>query len=241
MPIDDDEAAETDRAPENRERRTSDASERGSNREKVIVRSNGTVTYVGKDMAYQFWKFGLLGRDFHYRVFAGARCGLPVWATCAAPNRADAGHPTFGGAGAGSQRDRRPAVVPARSSSSRRSRRIGTTREAEHSVHLSYEMVALTHNTARQLGYTLSARGAARPFVEVSGRKGLGVKADDLLDVLAKKASGRSRSETRTSPARRVAAHRRGDRHRRGPVLHGAILPREGDRLRHRRGAELRG
>ena len=42
-------------------------------REKVIVRSDGTVTYVGKDMAYQFWKFGLLGRDFHYRVVRPAR------------------------------------------------------------------------------------------------------------------------------------------------------------------------
>ena len=49
-------------------------------REKVIVRSNGTVTYVGKDIANQFWKFGLLGRDFHYRVFE-PRGGRPLWAT----------------------------------------------------------------------------------------------------------------------------------------------------------------
>ena len=46
-------------------------------REKVIVRSDGTVTYVGKDMAYQLWKFGLLGKDFHYRVFADRRAKVP--------------------------------------------------------------------------------------------------------------------------------------------------------------------
>ena len=37
--------------------------------QKVIVRSNGTVGYVGKDIAYHMWKFGLLGRDFGYRKF----------------------------------------------------------------------------------------------------------------------------------------------------------------------------
>ena len=47
-------------------------------REKVIVRSNGVVTYVGKDIAYQFWKLGLLGRDFKYRVFAPATGGSAV-------------------------------------------------------------------------------------------------------------------------------------------------------------------
>jgi arginyl-tRNA synthetase len=50
-------------------------------REKVIVRSNGTVTYVGKDMAYQLWKSGLLGQDFHYRRFATTLDGRILWAT----------------------------------------------------------------------------------------------------------------------------------------------------------------
>jgi len=163
------------------------AGEEDETREKVIVRSNGTVTYVGKDMAYQFWKFGLLGRDFHYRVFSRRADGHPVWATCQEPTPGEAGHPAFGGAGAVFN------VIDVRQSYLQKLLRqalaaIGRPAQAERSVHFSYEMVALTHNTARQLGYELSAEDAARPFVEVSGRKGLGVKADDLLDVLVKKA-----------------------------------------------------
>lgn len=157
-------------------------------REKVIVRSNGTVTYVGKDMAYQFWKFGLLGRDFRYRVFSRRGDGTPIWATSgeAAPDAPP--HPAFGGAGAVFN------VIDVRQSYLQKLLKqalaaIGHREEADRSVHFSYEMVALTHNTARQLGYVLSAEDAARPFVEVSGRKGLGVKADDLLDVLEKKAA----------------------------------------------------
>jgi len=157
-------------------------------REKVIVRSNGTVTYVGKDMAYQFWKFGVLGEDFHYRIFSRDESGRPVWATSANATEHDAGHPPFGAAGAVFN------VIDVRQSYLQKLLKqallaIGRPEEADRSVHFSYEMVALTHNTARQLGYTLSAEDAARPFVEVSGRKGLGVKADDLLDVLEKKAA----------------------------------------------------
>jgi arginyl-tRNA synthetase len=156
-------------------------------REKVIVRSNGTVTYVGKDMAYQFWKFGILGRDFHYRVFSRRKDGQPVWATCGSAESDAPGHPAFGGAGAVFN------VIDVRQSYLQKLLKqalaaIGRRQEADRSVHFSYEMVTLTHNTARQLGYTLSAEDAARPFVEVSGRKGLGVKADDLLDILEKKA-----------------------------------------------------
>jgi arginyl-tRNA synthetase len=163
------------------------AADEDDSREKVIVRSNGTVTYVGKDMAYQFWKFGLLGRDFGYRVFSRRRDGHPIWATCEAAAPDEPGHPAFGGAGAVFN------VIDVRQSYLQKLLKqalaaVGHPSEAERSVHFSYEMVALTHNTARQLGYTLSVEDAARPFIEVSGRKGLGVKADDLLDVLEKKA-----------------------------------------------------
>jgi arginyl-tRNA synthetase len=179
MPIKDDTAP-----PPDADGTTADEDE---TREKVIVRSNGTVTYVGKDMAYQFWKFGLLGRDFHYRVFSQGAEGHPVWATCGADSPATAAHPRFGGAGAVFN------VIDVRQSYLQKLLKqalaaIGHPSEAERSVHFAYEMVALTHNTARQLGYALSAEDAARPFVEVSGRKGLGVKADDLLDILEKKA-----------------------------------------------------
>src|SRR5690606_34223713 len=67
-------------------------------REKVIVRSNGTVTYVGKDMAYQFWKSGLLGKDFYYRKFSRRLDGGVVWATTSREDLAEKTHPPFGAA-----------------------------------------------------------------------------------------------------------------------------------------------
>jgi len=150
-------------------------------REKVIVRSNGTVTYVGKDIANQFWKFGLLGRDFHYRVFE-ERDGRRLWATTSTPQPdLPAAPPAFGKATAVYN------VIDSRQSYLQQLLKqalatMGFEREAEQSTHFSYEMVALSHATAAALGY--EAEDPDRPFVEVSGRKGLGVKADDLLDRL---------------------------------------------------------
>jgi arginyl-tRNA synthetase len=164
---------------------TNDAEE--ESREKVIVRSNGVVTYVGKDIANQFWKFGLLGRDFRYRRFANQADGHVLWSTTAAEGEADA--PSFGGA----KRiynviDSRQMYLQALLSQALRT--LGHPAEAENSIHFSYEMVALSHSTARELGYPEPEGDDARkPFVEVSGRKGLGVKIDDLLDLLIAKAS----------------------------------------------------
>src|SRR5262249_9349768 len=73
-------------------------------------------------------------------------------------------------------------------------RTLGHREEAENSIHFSYEMVALSHATARELGYPSEGDEAKKPFVEVSGRKGLGVKIDDLLDLLTDKASAEVRS-----------------------------------------------
>jgi arginyl-tRNA synthetase len=155
-------------------------------REKVIVRSNGVVTYVGKDIAYQFWKLGLLGRDFRYRVFAVRPHG-PLWATCSedgVPN-----HPHYGGAAYVYN------VIDVRQSYLQKLLKqaliaVGHPEGAQRSHHFSYEMVALSHATARELGYAPApdSEEARRPFVEVSGRKGLGVKADDLLDMVIRKA-----------------------------------------------------
>jgi arginyl-tRNA synthetase len=155
--------------------------------EKVIVRSNGTVTYVGKDMAYQFWKFGLLDRDFHYRLFGEQGKDGPLWATSTTPTPEDASHPPFG------RGETIYNVIDVRQSYLQKLLKqalaaAGHHTEAEHSVHFSYEMVALSHQTARHLGYSSEAEDAGKPFVEVSGRKGLGVKADDLIDALVAKA-----------------------------------------------------
>ena len=157
-------------------------------REKVIVRSNGVVTYVGKDIAYQFWKLGLLGSDFHYRVFTTGRtdrCGRR------ARPAAKATIPMFGGAAYVYN------VIDVRQSYLQKLLKqaliaVGHPEGAERSHHFSYEMVALSHATARELGYAPppDSEDAKRPFVEVSGRKGLGVKADDLLDTLIRNAGG---------------------------------------------------
>jgi arginyl-tRNA synthetase len=162
-------------------------------REKVIVRSNGVVTYVGKDIANQFWKFGLLGRDFRYRFFGTQADGRPLWATTSGEN--DTNAPSFGKATRiYNVIDSRQLYLQALLSQALRT--LGHAEEADRSIHFSYEMVALSHATARELGYQLapaaSAAGddvAQKPFVEVSGRKGLGVKIDDLLDLLITKAS----------------------------------------------------
>jgi arginyl-tRNA synthetase len=163
-----------------------DEAEDPERREKVIVRSNGVVTYVGKDLANQFWKFGLLGLDFRYRLFANQANSRPLWATTSGENQA--GAPPFGHA----KRiynviDSRQMYLQALLSQALRT--LGHPTEAENSVHFSYEMVALSHATARELGYETAAEDARKPFVEVSGRKGLGVKIDDLLDLLTTKAA----------------------------------------------------
>ncbi|HEY4490587.1 MAG TPA: arginine--tRNA ligase, partial [Acidobacteriota bacterium] len=151
------------------------------NPDKIIVRSNGTVTYVGKDIAYQLWKFGLLGLDFHYHVFDTQPDGTILWTTSThAENTAP---PRFGGA------DLVYNVIDQRQSYLQKVvaeglRALGNEKQAERSIHFAYEMVTLSPKTAAALGFALSAEDQERSFLEMSGRKGVGVKADDLLDRL---------------------------------------------------------
>src|SRR5438445_2390569 len=150
--------------------------------DKIIVRSNGTVTYVGKDIAYQLWKFGLLGKDFHYKKWPDVPEGETVWATTSRKGDPDAPH--FGEAAATvynviDTRQTYPQKVVAEGL-----RRLGHPQEADNSIHLSYERVTLTPRCAAEMGYELSPDEAKKPYVEVSGRKGFGVKADDLMDKL---------------------------------------------------------
>jgi arginyl-tRNA synthetase len=153
-------------------------------REKVIVRSNGTVTYIGKDIANQFWKFGLLGRDFHYRRFDVVE-DRTIWATTSTPADSADNPPSFGRASAVyNVIDSRQAYLQELLKQALLA--MGHPDQAERSTHFSYEMVGLSRPTARALGYAEDDTG--KPFVEVSGRKGLGVKADDLLDRLVETA-----------------------------------------------------
>ncbi len=176
--------------------------------DKILVRSNGTVTYTGKDIAYQLWKFGLLPIDFDYELFApGSSSGCvreeeipeevrrhPVWRTAHSGGSSDAPHFGHGW--------RVFNVIDVRQSYPQKVvreglRALGFTEEAARSVHFSYEIVALSPKAARELAerfgeeYRLSAEDEKKPFVEMSGRKGLGVKADDLVELLLE----RSRAE----------------------------------------------
>jgi arginyl-tRNA synthetase len=147
---------------------------------KVIVRSNGTVGYVGKDIAYHLWKFGLLGRDFGYQKFFHYPNGHECWISA---EQGEADHPHFGSVEAiynvidSRQSDPQNTVVEA-------IRLLGYPDKAAHYTHFSYEMVALTPRCAIDLGYQVSEEDRAKSYIEVSGRKGFGVKADDLLDRL---------------------------------------------------------
>jgi len=151
---------------------------------KVIVRSKGTVTYVGKDIAYQLWKFGLLGKDFFYRPWKQYG-GRTVYITTADPQPERGPH--FGGAESvynviDSRQSYLQDVVVAGL------RALGYNQQADRSIHFSYEMVALSPRTSVELGVELSEEDLKKPYVEVSGRKGLGVKADYLIDKLIENA-----------------------------------------------------
>jgi arginyl-tRNA synthetase len=147
---------------------------------KVIVRSNGTVTYVGKDISYHLWKFGLLaGKDFGYKPFFA----YPDHECWISTEHGEETHPHFGGAQAiynvidDRQSDPQANVIQAL-------RGMGYSSQADHFTHFSYGMVALTPGYAEQLGYQLTDEDRAKPFIEISGRKGFGVKADDLMDLM---------------------------------------------------------
>jgi arginyl-tRNA synthetase len=148
--------------------------------QKVIVRSNGTVGYVGKDIAYHMWKFGLLGRDFAYRKFYLYPNQHQCWISA---TEGEPDHPHFGDVAEiynvidARQAEAQSTVIEAL-------RGLGHNEAADHYTHFSYEMVALTPRCAAELGYQLSEEDKARSYIEVSGRKGFGVKADDLLDRL---------------------------------------------------------
>ncbi len=152
---------------------------------KILVRSNGTVTYTGKDIAYQMWKLGILGMDFYYRRFHSYADGRQVWITSSEPK--DDEVPEFG------HGETVYNVIDSRQSYPQDIVRKGVAaiypeKGESASIHLAYEMVALSPAAAGELGFKLSEEDKARSFIEMSGRKGLGVKADDLIDRLEENA-----------------------------------------------------
>jgi arginyl-tRNA synthetase len=172
--------------------------------QKVIVRSNSTVGYVGKDIAYHMWKFGLLGLDFGYRRFYRYPNQRDCWIST---TDGEKDHPHFGDVAEIYN------VIDARQSEAQNTviealRGLGHSEAADHDTHFSYEMVALTPRCAAELGYTLSEEDKTRSYIEVSGRKGFGVKADDLLDQLIASAKKEvdSRHPQLTEPERLAIA-----------------------------------
>jgi arginyl-tRNA synthetase len=179
--------------------------------DKIIVRSNGTVTYTGKDIAYQLWKLGQLGLDFNYLPFRSYPDGYATWVTTTAGNaeaQPEVPRPNFGGGAIVYN------VIDSRQSYPQEIVRKGVAAIVpefgeQASVHLSYEMVALSPSACEELGIELSDDDRKRPFIEMSGRKGLGVKADDLIDRLEADAltEVRTRHPDLAPPAQRETAH----------------------------------
>jgi arginyl-tRNA synthetase len=179
--------------------------------DKIIVRSNGTVTYTGKDIAYQLWKLGHLGLDFYYRPFRSYGDGHVTWVTTSEPNSADESDIPRPGFGSGrtvynviDSRQSYPQEIVARGVAS-----LVPELGAEASVHFGYEMVALSPAACEELGIQLSEEDRGRPFIEMSGRKGLGVKADDLINRLETDAlhEVESRHPDLSDAERRATAH----------------------------------
>ncbi len=179
--------------------------------DKIIVRSNGTVTYTGKDIAYQLWKLGKLGLDFNYRPFRAHADGHATWVTTTEPGaeaQPEVPRPNFGGGAIVYN------VIDSRQSYPQEIVRKGVAAVVpelgeEASVHLSYEMVALSPAACEQLGIELSDEDRKRPYIEMSGRKGLGVKADDLINRLEADAleEVKTRHPDLDEPDQRETAH----------------------------------
>jgi arginyl-tRNA synthetase len=150
--------------------------------DKILVRSNGTVTYTGKDIAYQLWKLGVLGLDFNYKVFSTYFDGKEVWTTTAEESDR-AAVPKFG------HGETVYNVIDSRQSYPQEVVKKGVSlispdKGERASIHLGYEMVALSPAAAEELGFQIAEEDKQKSFIEMSGRKGLGVKADDLINRL---------------------------------------------------------
>jgi len=207
--------------------------EEGPEQEKIIVRSNGIVTYTGKDIAYQLWKFGLLTKDFYYEPFV-EQDGRTIWITTDRPTDHS---PEFG------QGHRVYNVIDTRQSYPQKIvaqglKSLKYLKEAENSVHFSYEMVALSPESLKELGLTPSEEDQDKDFHEVSGRKGVGVKADDLLDRLENKALAEVEARNPEFPAEQKTdiAHKIAI----GALFHAQVCPQFPDRVRLCRCIELR-
>lgn len=154
--------------------------------DKILVRSNGTITYTAKDIAYHFWKCGLIKKDFDYKVFHKYNDQDQVWTSTSSISKGDS-HMKFNSA------DIAVNVIDVRQSYPQKVVReaVKTVNDEIELLHFAYGMVALSPSCAEELGFELDAEEKSKKYIEMSGRRGLGVKADDLIELLNKKAASR--------------------------------------------------
>lgn len=154
--------------------------------DKILVKSNGLVTYTGKDIAYHLWKLDRIPRDFDYRPFHAYEGGHVAWITSPAGTGVE-GHERFG------HGTRYVNVIDVGQSYTqdfvkRAVMAVTNDPEVAKSTHLNYEKVGLTVAACDELGLPLGEDERKKSFVGMSGRKGRGVKSDDLLDILERNA-----------------------------------------------------
>ena len=151
--------------------------------EKVVVRSDGTVVYVAKDIPYAAWKIGLVGDPFGYEVFSSEQPGEVLYTTTLGGKKASV---HFGGA------QLAISVIDTRQSYLQRivSKVLDKLHEgaSRRYLHRSYEVVSLSKKTAAAIGFEIEG-----DFAHMSGRKGLYVNTDTMLEKLKEKAKVETR------------------------------------------------
>ncbi|MDQ4050628.1 MAG: arginine--tRNA ligase [Thermoproteota archaeon] len=157
--------------------------EEGEEEDKVLVRSDGTATYIAKDIPYAAWKLGLVKDPFYYSEYTKQWDGSLLYATdlVAGINKSFTDK-TFNGG------ERVITIIDSRQSRLQRIishvlSKIGVRGEHKY-FHLSYEAVTLSSNTAKEFGIDIGERH----FMHMSGRKGIYINADYVLDALQSKA-----------------------------------------------------
>ncbi len=165
--------------------------------EKVLVRSDGTAVYAAKDIPYAAWKLGLLEDRFGYDVFAEQPSGGKLWTTVARGGKRE--HPRF------NDGDMAITIIDVRQSRVQKFVSMAVKAlggEGKEYVHLGYEVVALSKDTADELGVKVKED---REFYHMSGRKGLYVNVDDVLDELERRAREESRMRNPDGDERWIA------------------------------------
>ncbi len=152
--------------------------------DKVLVRSDGTATYIAKDIPYAAWKLGLVEDPFYYQEYTKQWDGSTLYATTVDDGSSRSGDKKFNGG------DRVITIIDSRQSRLQRIisqvlSEIGAGCNSSHKYfHLSYEAVTLSSDTAKEFGIDIGDR----QFMHMSGRKGIYINADYVLDALHSKA-----------------------------------------------------